>query len=311
MKLILRFTLISILSTFMLPVAHCQTSQIPNADFENWVQHSGYSDPQYWDTPNLELMSIPIFGQTVVSKSTSHASGSFSAKLETKTISIPGSPVNVPGVITLGKLTIDMLSGTYSISGGAPIHDQPTHLKGFYRFSPVGGDSCVVGIALFKTIAGNQDTIALGYFSSKVSAPDWTPFSAWIEYLEQTDPDTLNILAISTAQFLNMHNGTVLYLDNLSLDYTLGIGEDKIPADITVYQDKETRRLLVFTSSGISGPASLMLVNLMGQKVFSLNTASFGQEKTVISYDKLKPGVYILQVLQGHKNYCHKFFLNP
>ena len=54
---------------------------IPNPGFENWTNFGNYSDPTGWDTPNAELMSIPFFGITVVSKSTDHhGAGSFSTK---------------------------------------------------------------------------------------------------------------------------------------------------------------------------------------------------------------------------------------
>ena len=123
MKLNIFYAVLIVLILGQFHRIHAQTSQIPNADFENWIPHTGYSDPQYWDTPNQELLSIPIFGQAVVTKSTSHQSGTYSAKLETKTINIPGSPVDIPGVMTLGTLNINLLAGTYSITGGATIHD--------------------------------------------------------------------------------------------------------------------------------------------------------------------------------------------
>jgi len=300
---------------FFLLFAQCyhsqaQTTLIPNGDFENWITHSGYSDPQYWDTPNEELMSIPIYGQPVVSKSTSSHTGSYSAKLETKTLNIPLYPTTVPGVITLGKLVIDIYSQTYTITGGVPIDDQPTHLKGFFKFLPQGGDSCVIGIALFKTTQGISDTIALGYFSSKTEVPDWTPFYAWIKYDTLTDPDTMNILAISTAQYI-MTAGTVLYLDDLSLDYTVGQIENTGEIDISVYQDKETMRLLVFPSASESTSVSVILRNMMGLVVFSTRSNYSGQERVIVPYDNLRSGIYILQVNQGHKKYCQKFFLNP
>lgn len=309
MRFFIQLASANILFLLLFQTAQAQTTQIPNADFENWVSYSGYSDPQYWDTPNQELLLIPIFGQAVVSKSSSHSSGSYSARLETKTINIPGAPVDVPGVVTLGKMTIDILAQTYEITGGVPIHDQPTHLKGFFKYAPVGGDSCGIGILLFKTTAGIKDTVAIGFFSSKINVPDWTPFSAWINYLITADPDTMNILAMSTAQY-ELNNGTVLYVDDLSLDYTLGINDNSRTDDISVYQDKETRRLLVFTSPLEAGQASLMLFDLTGQNVSMINESESSRGKTVISYDKLKQGIYILEVLQGHRKYCQKFFLN-
>ncbi len=129
---------------------------IPNNGLENWINHGQYDDPQFWDTPNQEVCFFPFYTK-VVTKSTDHQSGSFSAKLETKLI--PVINITVPGVITLGTLSINIAAGTYSINGGVPIDNMPTHLKGFYKFQPKGGDSCAIGIGLTKWTNG-----AAGYY---------------------------------------------------------------------------------------------------------------------------------------------------
>ena len=205
---------------------------IPNASFENWTNFGNYSDPTGWDTPNQELMSIPIFGTTVVSKSTDHhGTGSYSAKLETKHLTFPA--MDVPGFITCGTLTININSGTFILSGGVPVVDIPTHLNGFFKYSPKGGDSCAIGIGLTKTTGAVKDTIGFGAFSTKDTITDWTPFSAWIDYISTTAPDSMNIIALSTAQEV-MTPGTILYVDDLYLDYTVGFDKKDPSAGISV-----------------------------------------------------------------------------
>ena len=93
------FVLLSFLPVFM---ASGQTTVIPNASFEDWINYSNYSDPQYWDTPNQET-SIPFVGVTTVTRSNDHEAGAYSAKLETMHMSLP--PLDIPGVITLGTLS--------------------------------------------------------------------------------------------------------------------------------------------------------------------------------------------------------------
>ncbi len=146
---------------------------IPNSGFETWINHGHYDDPQFWDTPNQEVCFLPFY-TTVVNKSTDHQEGSYSAKLETKLI--PVINITVPGVITLGTLSINIVAGTYSITGGVPIDNMPTHLKGFYKFQPKGGDSCAIGIGLTKWVSGARDTIGFGVFSTHDTITTWTPF---------------------------------------------------------------------------------------------------------------------------------------
>jgi hypothetical protein len=298
--------LLLILFAGLVQAANSQgNTPVPNNDLETWISYGAYENPQYWDTPNQETSSIPFFGTTVVNKSTDHESGSFSAKLETKSITLVGE---IPGVITLGQLTIDISTMSYSISGGVPVYDMPTHLKGFYKFSPKGGDSCAIGIGLLKWNGATRDSIGLGVFSTKDTVPDWTPFSAWIDYDTLIQPDTMNILAISSAVDPPTA-GTVLYVDNLYLDYTVAVDEKDPATGIDVYNDRETRRLLLFTD--FSTPQSLVvnLYGMTGVLVFSENKGTIDRSWTEVPYSKYSQGVYILEVLHGGQKYVRKYFL--
>ena len=306
----LRFYILLFISVIIFAAPRPVSSQtaIPNGDFESWVVHSNYSNPTYWDSPDSILMSIPLFGQNVVLKSTDHYTGSYSAKLITKNIPIPGASFNCPGVVTLGKISANIATQTFSVTGGVPINDRPTHLMGYYKFSPVGGDSCVVGIILYKTISGNRDTIATGYFSSKNATSDWTHFSSWIEYTSELTPDTMNIVAISSAQ-MNMHPNTTMYLDDLYLDYTVGVSEQDPAPGISVYQDKETNRLIVFCEFPSARDVRASLYNISGLEVYSGSRESVTNGRIILPCSGLTPGLYILAVQQDGKTFTKKFLL--
>ena len=281
---------------------------IPNSGFENWTNFGNYSDPAGWDTPNEELMAIPFFGFTVVTKSTDHhGTGSFSAKLETKHLTFPA--LDIPGFMTCGKLTIDIATGSFILSGGVPVVDIPTHLKGFYKYIPKGGDSCVIGIGLTKTTGSIQDTVGLGSFSTKDTVTDWTPFSAWIDYLSTTAPDTMNIIALSTAQDV-MTIGTILYVDDLYLDYTVGTDKKDATAGISFYNDRETRRLMVFLDFENPEFTGIRLFNMMGQEVSTIKSGLVQSGRRIIQYAEMPQGVYILQIEHAGRIVTKKFFLN-
>lgn len=278
---------------------------IPNNDFETWINHGQYDDPQSWDTPNQEVCFFPFYTK-VVTKGTDHYSGSFSARLETK--EIPVINITVPGVISLGNLVIDIGNMSYSIEGGVPINDMPTHLKGYYKFSPKGGDSCAVGIILTKWADSTRDTIAYGYFSSHDTVTSWTPFSAWIDYTTVTTPDTMNILAISSATF-SPTAGTVLYLDGLYLDYTTGTGERNLSSGIDFYLDRDQQELAVFFDLPEPGLSSVRLYNLTGQVVNQAPTIMRMKEKVTLSCSGLTNGMYIMQVVHDGKSVSEKFII--
>jgi hypothetical protein len=296
------------LNLFLMAMMLQGQTVIPNPGFEDWTSFGNYADPTGWDTPNTELMSIPFFGITVVSKSTDHhGTGSFSAKLETKHLSLP--PLDVPGFMTCGKLTIDIASGTFVLSGGVPVVDLPTHLKGYYKYIPKGGDSCAIGIGLTKTTGSVKDTIGLGSFSTKDTVSDWTPFSAWIDYISTVPPDTMNIIAISTAQEV-MTIGTTLYVDDLYLDYTVGF-DRKDPAEgINVYNDRETKRLMIFFDFEKQQTTRIRLFNMSGQEVSGTGTRQIKKDRKVIGYEEMRRGIYILEILHDNKVFTKKFFLN-
>ena len=303
-----KFLIISyMLLILVIPKLWSQTV-IPNPGFEDWTIFSNYSDPTGWDTPNQELMAIPLFGTTVVTKSTDHyGTGSYSVRLETKHLTLP--PLDVPGFITCGKLTVDLALGTYTLSGGVPVFDLPQHLVGFFKFLPKGGDSCAIGIGLTKTNGAVTDTIAYGAFSTKDTITDWTPFSAWIDYISTLTPDTMNIIAISSAQD-TMTPGTVLYVDELALDYITGSNENDPAAGIKVYNDRETARLMIFFD--FPGPeiTSINLFSMTGHRVYSEIPGLMSRERKIIHYDTMIKGVYLLEILHNNKKFTKKFFLN-
>ena len=290
----------------ILPGVYGQTI-IPNGDFENWIDNGNYEDPQYWDTPNNEVSSIPFFGTTVVTKSSDHETGNYSVKLETKHIFILTH--NIPGCITLGDLTVDVTNETYILTGGLPIRDKPQHMHGFYKYFPQGGDSCLIAIVLLKTTGVFIDTVAKGYLSTHKTINDWTPFSIWINYIATQAPQIMDIVALSSAQ-KDGTAGTVLYVDDFTLDFIGGI-EDRNPQEgIEIYQDKETRRILVFYDFEKLQQTSVALYNMSGQIVKAIGINRIQKQKQEILYSDCKKGLYALQIIHDNQILTRKYFLD-
>jgi hypothetical protein len=300
------FLLVEFFSFFFVISVKGQTP-VPNGDFENWINHGSYQNPQYWDTPNQAISVALPFGTQVVTKSTDHESGSYSARLESQQLTFPS--IVVPGVVTLGTLTINIFAQTYSISGGTPISDKPTHLKGFYKFIPKGGDSCAIGIGLTKWNNGTRDSVGIGAFSTHDTINVWTPFYAWINYVLNEQPDTFNILAISSADSTPAA-GTVLFVDNLALDYTVGIDHKDPAAGINIYQDREEKQILVYFDFEKPEVTEIQFFNMMGQQVSKTPVENLMKDRRIIKYNGSSSGIYVLEILHGGNKYCKKFFIN-
>jgi hypothetical protein len=280
---------------------------VPNGGFETWTSFGSYENPQFWDTPNQSIALALPFGTKVVTKSTDRNSGSFSARLESKQLSLPS--VVVPGVVTLGTLNIDIFAQTYSISGGVPISDKPTHLKGFYKYSPKGGDSCAIGIGMMHWTGTARDSVGLGIFSTHDTVNTWTPFITWINYVLPDQPDTFNILAISSADSTPTA-GTVLYVDDISLDYSTGINSNDPAAGISIYQDREEQQILVYFDFEKPQSTGIQLFNMTGQAVAGFPAVTLKKDRRILNYRGFSPGVYVMEILHDGKKFCKKFILN-
>lgn len=284
------------------------TQVIPNNGMETWINHGQYDDPQYWDTPNQETCIVLFLFTKVVTKSTDSHSGSYSARLESKELPLIG--ITVPGVITLGSLSIDITNQTYSMTGGVPIDTTPSHLTGFFKYQPKGGDSCAIGILLTKWIPGTgRDTVGIGYFSTRDTVTSWTPFSAWIDYRDQSIPDTMNIVALSSARY-DPIAGTVLFIDDLSVDFITGLKEDDPAKGIKICQDFGQSQLGIFFDFPVTEFTSVGVFNALGSKMTDLPSGNIRKGFMQLDYSGYSPGLYILNIVHGNKKFTRKFIFN-
>lgn len=302
-----RFFEVTVILTFSLMIGVQGQTPVPNGGFETWTSSGSYENPQYWDTPNAAIAFSVPFGTKVVTKSPDHNSGSFSARLESKQLTFPS--LVVPGVVTLGTLSIDLFALTYAINGGVPITDKPTHLKGFYKYQPKGGDSCAIGIGMMRWNGTGRDSVGMGIFSTHDTVNTWTPFYAWIDYVLPNPPDTFNILAISSADSTPTA-GTVLYVDDISLDYTTGINREDPASGVDIYQDREEEQILVYFDFEKPETTEIQLFNMTGQVVAQTPVETLVKSRRIISCKGFSTGVYIMEILHGGIKYCKKFFIN-
>lgn len=230
MKLILSLLIIGFLMfTITSENLDAQTT-IPNSDFEAWDAGTTYDNPTSWDSPNSDLAGIPANTSYVVfEENDSVYADNASCKLESKSISVLGTPVDVPGFLTLGDFTFNMITQTFDISGGEPFTGTPDKLIGYYNYDPVSTDNCLIEVVLLNyntTTNTIIDTIGAGIFTGTSATNGWQAFEALITYSSTSMPNYMNINVLSSDPN-NIQAGSVLYIDEFSF-FTASTSENKI-----------------------------------------------------------------------------------
>ena len=277
---------------------NCSAQQIPNNSFETW---SG-GEPNSWNTSN---QSIPLLGTitTVSMEATDPQQGTAAAKLTTKKIAIPfGSTYKIPALLTLGKLNLDMINQTASVSGGYPFSGKPEKLTGYFKYQPVNNDKCIIGLGLFRWNNGTSDTLGYGVVDTFGTINSWTRFEVPVYYLKEGTPDTLNIIILNSNPLDGAdHTGTVMWIDNLSFEYgTVGIEGIAHDKGIKIYAEPYGRHLILEFALDKQENMDISLFNLTGVETNHWKL-SVQQSTEHLDVGNLLPGTYVIRISSGNR----------
>ena len=163
---------------------------IPNAGFEHWT----LGNPDNWVTDNIPPTYVPL------TKSTDVHGGSFS---------LQGAVIDIGAGYGYAPV----------VWASFPIRAHYGSLTGFYKFSPVGGDTVMITIYMFK-----QDSpIGFGFFQTGASSATYTEFSAVVQYFAEGTPDSAVINIVSGSS--TPHVGTTFKIDDLALGPVTGVND--------------------------------------------------------------------------------------
>ena len=266
--------------------------QVPNGGFENWTDSGlGYEDPDGWDTPNESTLVTGVF---TVTKSDTVSTGNYSAKLKSRLL--VGEYVS-PGVVTLGEFVVDFLTQTATFEGGIPFTDKPIALKGDYKNFPAANDSTVV-MAIFTEYLeakGKTDTIGLGIMYTNNVVADWTSFSMPISFFNDHDPDTMNIIVVSSNMF-SPNKDSYMFIDNFAFEYEAGIDDLENIVETNIFPNPANDKMSFTFGKKIN--ASLNIYSNDGQQVYS--SVVSGTDQT-IDVSNFAVGTYYFGVFEKNK----------
>ncbi len=279
---------------------------VPNGDLENW--HPGGSGvtsfemPDYWQT--TDSFSI-LQGQHSVTKETSSVyHGSSAMRLTPFMYTI----FTVPGVASNGVINTNNLQ----IVGGTPNTVRHQKLSGWYKYTPVGGDSWSILVGLFKWNGTSRDTVAYGTFLSTSAAATYTNFEVNLNYISSADPDTVLITIYSGPSALNAPNiGTTLLIDSLTFSGVVSTVSDisSVIKSVRVFPVPALNDLTVALELNKSIRTTFEITDLQGKRIV-LHEMMSDEEKIDISM--LSNGNYLYNLLDAKSNKLHsgKFSVN-
>ncbi len=249
-----------LLTAFSFTLLSAAIAQVPSAGFENWKTDTSkldlsallpgflpdtfnFEDPINWTSVNY-ITGADTFtpnvagGVTMVTKSTTAHTGTYAARIETKTITIPvlALPATIPGFVISGEFAIDITN----LTGGGGF--TPTSLPGsgiaitgrvdsftvWANYTPVVGDSALLLAVLRK--GTNPVATAAGFIKSATSG--YKRFAIPFIYSSCDMPDSITF-ALSSSNLFELQNtdallagtllpGSVLLVDDV--DYSLAPG---------------------------------------------------------------------------------------
>lgn len=285
------FTLLTFTLSFIGFTIQAQTL-VPNANMESWQQSASYDNPVSWSTPNVVTVNLGA-GAVVFQDSTNVNSGNYAARM----VCVQTILGKVPGAMGTGVL--DVANQTFS--GGFQLSNpNVVTLIGYFKYSPVGNDSCLLYSILTKWDVANseRDTIAVTAFVAGSTA-NYTAFSSPFFVMDSTQlPDTALIICSTTNNYDSAQVGSTLWIDDIDFSGTVsipGIRDVKvsaypIPAD----------QVLEITLPQNMDSESILISNIAGTMVKVLRTSS--SLSTTINTAKFAEGVYVIFVRNKEGN---------
>ena len=268
---------ISILAILFSVTAMAQDS-IPNNDFENWYSAT---TPYNWETTNIFL---PPGTATCIADSNAY-NGNLAMQLKT----IKLDDFLIPGVATLGHVEI------YSTSGGIPYTDKPNSLSGFVKH-PGQGDSIFVAVQFFN----KGQLIGAGTWGTTDSIPNYTSFTAPIQFYSNENPDTMNIVLLTDPN----KQGSTFIVDDLHLEIQTGVTMKREIKRLHIYPNPATNELNIDPQTQAYYDYSIY--SNSGEKLQGENNIR-GRKKTNLNI--LDPGTYIIVVMEDNKILGRELFI--
>ncbi|MBW7936417.1 MAG: PCMD domain-containing protein, partial [Flavobacteriales bacterium] len=215
-----------------------QQPALDNGNLESWTQFTGTNE-SYWEpglgndrtTHFLRTLNqladeaFPLTGPVTTIRETSDVhGGTYAAKMVSNVL----ASFFLPGFVGTGDLDIT----EQTIHLGRQFNGRPEKFQGWYKYTPVNGDSAEFRVWFTRYDALTMQSIKIGEGSQKIKSAvnTYSMFDVNINYSDAGTPDTVVIFCTGSAGYdlVNLLSstgepGSTLWADDLSFVYPAGI----------------------------------------------------------------------------------------
>jgi len=262
--------------------------QIPNGDFENWVQETYGEEPANWGELYIQTFNsiLPGILDSTIVKSQDSYSGNYAMELRSKTYSLFGSIDTAIAYVMLNLKNEEIDSANMSIDSNL------FSLSGYIKQDIIDTSDNFTSITII-VYSDSGDITGLGNLEFDSDFVNYTEFNIPIVYFDSVAGDYIEV-------YINAGNpdfpvpGNTLLLDNLQLNYatTTSLSE-KIFSPLTVYPNP-TNNNITISMQNYNGVFDLQLYDLTGNRLQRSN-------ETTISLQDYAKGIYLLKVAYGDR----------
>mgnify|MGYP001990141868 FL=1 len=262
-----------------------------NLDLEAWtVKPSGSDSADYW----LNATDAVAYGapQNLFQETTSVAQGTSAAHLTT----VYWAMGSILGLDTLPGSIVQQVAYTQT----------PASISFAYKSNPMSGDYNVVAAQLshWDNVNNTQVIDAEAVFTTNTVNNTWTPQVVNFTYYTTDTPDTLTLVATSSANILFGDGsfgyakiGSELWVDDIAINFTTGVNNILSLDELKIYPNPVTSSLNIYNPT--ENPLKIQVYDITGKL---LMTEKLSQGKNTIQADDFPKGIYIYKILNFSNN---------
>jgi hypothetical protein len=274
-----RYLLATLFLCYYFLQSFAQTT-LPNLDLEGWATMTidtidYYEEPTggIWTTANRAVLLNPLYFKVTTFKTEDAHSGTYAAKIVTDMIHLPsGQDLLMTGTLATGTFN-ELAPPPDNLKMGVPFTDRPVRFKTWFKYIPVNHDSTDMWCMLTKwnpAIMG-RDTIGVAWYTDTVTFREYSLLNMQIVYNSEEIPDSISLVYAPSAAgdlFLGQE-GSVLYVDDISLEYSNGFNLILLPEVEVKYFPNPADHNIRFELSKEVKDGHLQIFDALGREIYS------------------------------------------